>query len=159
MTKMGNPSHGLLVPFDESVTADTARSSASETPAGSNNQFSAMERAQGGAASKQIYRFDLESLLYALFWIVSPDKSKADEELQDASIKGLLSATAKAHSSPVTSPLSVLMKTWVYDLACMFEDGRRGQEKGKGRAKRSMEDAETLGGRITYEKFMEILYR
>lgn len=155
MTKSDNPSQGLLVLLNDSVAGGAMLTAAIESQEDPSTTDNVSER----AARRHSYRVDLESLLYTLFWMTSLDKSKAKEQLGDISSKLRLSSLAGAQPSSTSSPLSVLVKTWVYELACMFEDGRKSLGKGKGRADRMIGASETLDDRVTYERFLEILYR
>jgi hypothetical protein len=132
----------------------------------------------GSSPINHIYRHDLESFLYSLCWILTHCRrgtlvySCAFAEWQSGDVQVVRDAKVSFLESLADGTFNVppgfgygaksnaVLGTWIHRLGRLFINAYKAKTesfKGKKVARLNVVDDETLGGMITYEKFMNIL--
>ena len=113
---------------------------------------------QGEFVHELYYRYDLESFFYALVWILTYYPHSFSTPVRDwtkwYSAHPLAIANSKAGmfwGASANMPDGPLKELWLLKLANLFAKGQRLH------ARYDDTDKETMGGYLTYEKFMTIL--
>jgi hypothetical protein len=113
---------------------------------------------QGEFVHDLYYRYDLESFFYALVWILTyfphSFSTPVGEWSQWYNAPPLAIANMKVGlfaELPYDMPHGPLKEAWLLKLANLFVEGRRHVRLDK------CADKETMGGYLTYERFMAVL--
>ncbi len=161
--------YGVLVDFDNAL--DLATPTAPNEWHSGTKPFMAVDRLKS-KPPPHIYRHDLESFYYVLLWaaIHFDLKGKKHRKTPVALRKWTLAHGPDRYSIPrkekiafwtkdtrevlglVSDEFRPLIKSWIKPLTCLFWSGFSGM-------KDETQDRETLGGHVTFEKFMEAFER
>jgi len=183
MTNSSDHSRGVLVDLDMARQVDTPRwrdpYSAERNTAsvsGGTAAFRALDLLREDPTQQVLYRHDLESFLYALVWLVThyEDGHPVVPPYMDVSgwclgegrhQSDVYDAKKAFLADPTSQGLSCeheLARTWLPRLCQMFHTGYTARDvirehPAPANSVTASFDIETLGGHVTYEKFMEVL--
>lgn len=169
VTLEGKP-YGVLIDWDLAIDVEAkagvgyAASASHRTGTG---PFMAIDLLESPKDSPHFYRHDLESFFYILIWCACgfllggvelqermSIGSWAVEQWKGLGVKksGLLYNPGRLKAA-ITKPFEPLWDTWIWPVAKMISKaGIQAREDVEGGLKC---DSETLGGRMTYRKFMQ----
>jgi hypothetical protein len=162
MVSRDEPDQGVLSGFYSATTAMTVDGS----PRAGALAFLAVELLENDAEPAVFrYRHDLESFLYVLAWIaLRPQDEPTAHPLcgwwrrNGETSRNLKLQFLKGVFSHEDVAASVVPLRWITGITELFRQGYEALE-GSGSRRQGMTgfDEETLGGHITYEKFLEVI--
>lgn len=169
-----SPGHGTIIDLDHALSVDGLSLREDNTvepippPVAGTPAFMALDLHMEGHALplKHYYRFDLESFFYSMAWIATHyNQGKAswtdtlgdwmsgnDQKVAVSKRDYIIACIDKSFTYQFPTDVT---STWLPSLAKLFHEAYAARDAARAAGKEF--DDETLGGRITYETFIDAL--
>ena len=166
MVRSDDHATGVLIDLDIAVqiTDGNRNLPFRPVPAGT-IPFRAVDLLHDGPATTLFYRHDLESFFYVLVWILTYSGAgfSIKRHTLDTWHRGdwmrLNSGKRAFMSTDLLLPEGPLTGIWLIPLQKMFYEGFKAESRAMSPPNFEILDRETLGGHITYVRFIDIITR